>query len=893
MAVSRSQGFAQVEDLVGESLGLSRDDVRLLGFSFDDPLARRVDREAHSVRVERLLADPSMRAALRVIRETPQMWDSVMQMVRQRGDEMRAASSVPGDMHRALTPLLAGIMLTPQARAVMDVALQRAGQRESDELSRRIGEGRAFVSQAVVGSGWHGSVLVNTMLGLDPNLSSITIDRAFHMGGQFANTPGDAHALNSRTRPERPDLVNQPGSEGSINPTGLSPIQVADVETMSYGAQSTLGMVNATNQLLASPTLMGHEVRWVRPGGNFGKVELVSRDLETGLPVTTVHDRVVFTSGVGDVRTALPGADPVTQALIERELGKPIGERRITTYTDEYVRMADPENPFPTQGRKQVAVFGAGDGGRTIVGKLLGYETANHMSVPNVDWVEGIGWYRQDASSREEFLRAERPRYHLIGNEFPRESDPNYYSRIKPISARATQLREEVDGEGNQTGRILVISDEAATGDREVAYDHVILAPGFVDRTSIALSTLNPAVYFGLSDTILDDPKPGTRFIGEFGQVVIEDVNDGVFEVSQIDREGVPSVKTLQTFELFDLLRDIEGSLERVEVPTEPSTELIYSDYKPTPRILRDREQIKAEFDRLWNTKGVLFRDGRLAAVQAENAEQMRELVARGAVESVLIPANRTAAIEAVESDPVAKKVIGGSVYLVGPAAQLPVSEAERARTPVLNEIPDNSVAGFRYVPLTEKFAALLVGADADLRDPGGLAGSEILDPGLPYALPPDKRDVGYAFLRRLSVRDRVADRSLADVVVNGGDAEVRFPANADWGSLVALAVAEADEMSRSSKVFKREMTMRWERAGGDGSRWQVRVVGVTPAARMDTQALLGDPLLARVVDKHLQSGAAAAEIRIPEASQGRVDLQSVSIRTVSPSRDAGTARTL
>jgi len=60
--------------------------------------------------------------------------------------------------------------------------------------------------------------------------------------------------------------------------------------------------------------------------------------------------------------------------------------------------------------------------------------------------------------------------------------------------------------------------------------------------------------------------------------------------------------------------------------------------------------------------------------------------------------------LHTIDRVPAARKVPGEEIYLVGPCAQLPVSEQERLRTPLLETIPGNSAALFRY---TDRTAAL------------------------------------------------------------------------------------------------------------------------------------------------------------------------------------------
>lgn len=66
-----------------------------------------------------------------------------------------------------------------------------------------------------------------------------------------------------------------------------------------------------------------------------------------------------------------------------------------------------------------------------------------------------------------------------------------------------------------------------------------------------------------------------------------------------------------------------------------------------------------------------------------------------------------------VDGEVIAMKYKGLEVYRVGPAAQIPVTEDERRQNPVLQQIPENSAALFRYANRTAKLAKLFNEKDA------------------------------------------------------------------------------------------------------------------------------------------------------------------------------------
>lgn len=56
-------------------------------------------------------------------------------------------------------------------------------------------------------------------------------------------------------------------------------------------------------------------------------------------------------------------------------------------------------------------------------------------------------------------------------------------------------------------------------------------------------------------------------------------------------------------------------------------------------------------------------------------------------------------------TDPIARKIRGLPVYIVGPASRLRVTEAERQQSSAYTNIPDNAVALFRYAQLSDRLA--------------------------------------------------------------------------------------------------------------------------------------------------------------------------------------------
>jgi hypothetical protein len=136
--------------------------------------------------------------------------------------------------------------------------------------------------------------------------------------------------------------------------------------------------------------------------------------------------------------------------------------------------MGDRSNPFPLKGIKTVAIIGAGDSGNVTAEALLGYGPDTGVAPQELDRVEEVVWFGQDAKNKEEFEKCTRNRYIPLANEFPRGSNPSADFRVTPIAEKALTLAREEDGR-------LRVTD--AKG-RENVYDLVVDCSGF-ERPSV------------------------------------------------------------------------------------------------------------------------------------------------------------------------------------------------------------------------------------------------------------------------------------------------------------------------------------------------------------------------------------------------------------------------
>jgi hypothetical protein len=607
------------------------------------------ERRAHERRVARLMGSPDVATALGTIVSTPDIWEGVAPVV-DRAGEFQANGQRSGEHHRDLAPLLSGVALNDRAAALFRLGIDRTVAAESEALRQAIRNGQSSSQELVVGSGWHAAVYSGEALAVNPDRDAVAAEGAPFIGGQFSRATRAVHLLNSRTRPERTDEPNRPGSASSLNSMRRSPLQQADVDTKAYGDQKAFGEVVETNMFLASRVMTDMELVRIRVLPR-GTVEALLHNPQTGELFTTRHKRVVVAGGIGEELTGFENADEETRRLLDEERATPLAERRILTSQDFIALTGDGANDFPLRGMRNVAIIGPGDTGRVILGKLTGHETESGKSVPTLDWVERIGLYGEGSDTRKEYLGENRPRYVGVALEMPRTDEyQSYYSRVRPFEGRAQRLRRLDDG------RIQVISQDAGGFEVRGEYDRVITAAGYRDVTrDIALA---PGSVRTRDPRIMDELVQRTFETPGVSEPVLE-LADGSRVV--IDPDSANDVRRLREAVAAGTARrlTIEG--------TGGQDELVYVE--PGSGLL-----------------------GRLD-------EAVRNVLRRGRDERD-------------RGEPIARRLRDAEVYLIGPSAELPVSAQERRDAPVLGIVPENTAAGFRYAARDQALAVMLAARD-------------------------------------------------------------------------------------------------------------------------------------------------------------------------------------
>jgi len=625
--------------------------------------------EAHQKRVEILEESPAMQVLLEIIRGTPEILREVQAVV-DRGDEFLRETN-PGERHRDLAPLFAGIALNDRARDLLNRAIDRAMAAQSLHHWERIKSGENYIHEFKFGGGTQAGIYNAERQMFLPEDSGLTVDVNKGMGGTFSFGQEAVHGLNSRNRPEIPGLPNDPGSGNALNTTGRGTSSEAHFSGQAYANQSEFGLASRINLLLTSNMMSGVRVEKVylnpewRPGfKGVGKYLARVHHEEIDDSATVSFDRGVALMGPGRERVAVDMNDPETRAIVEESLelsrqGKKPRYFNARTYLQYF---GNAENWSPLEGIESAAVAGAGDTGRIMVGSLLGYEQDLRKSSAVLDRVEEVVWYGQEARSKEEFAEQERLRYIQLGLEFPRDFDEQYASRIMPVDVRTTRLRKA------ENGNLIVIDEEG--GETEVSH--------FFDAS-------------GIEDNL-------------------EEVFAPLFEEEILDRD--------EMLEEAERIFSTRGTVLSFNSSKGPRTSV---------KVIRYRSKgLRTTIDLEETSKS-----GAVTASTVEGSDDSvfatlreRYLTGRSGASKVTFQASgliKTPEYDELTRDGVAvgERLVGHDIVISGPAAKLPLTKAEYAnRGPlfrkVLELIGENTVAVFRWGDLVRRLARMNAYADQD-----------------------------------------------------------------------------------------------------------------------------------------------------------------------------------
>ena len=386
------------------------------------------------------LKRPAMSAMAEVLRGDHQLFDTVRAFTARRHD-FTADYNVPG---RSTVPWMMGARRAD--KELFNLAVHESLEDKRGDLVEALEggaktDGYLYSPLVTLGLGPAGQIFLSQVAAMNPELAeaSVGVDKD-EAGGPFGPSRGMNFGVNSRTRPQVDGVEPRSGTRANLNDFSPGHVTPGDRSASTYVGAQDFGDTLREN-LLLNPTQIGQYIGVVgyqtdKPGaisGLPGQADIIVQDVRTGSRYTIRTEALLIPGGLG--KPNLDSFVPETRDLIKR--GKELidegrsSEARVVTYEDLY-RMMD-DGTFPLEGRKKIAIIGneKSDSTKTAVGTLLGYEPREDGSVTQLDWVEEVVLLGAGVVTDRGFIDITRPRYGILAQEYPRQSNFERFSRIR------------------------------------------------------------------------------------------------------------------------------------------------------------------------------------------------------------------------------------------------------------------------------------------------------------------------------------------------------------------------------------------------------------------------------------------------------------------------------
>ena len=712
------------------------------------------DREAQFHRAARLRESVHFQVLAQIVRRNPEVFEE-MQNILARREEFYTNLSEPGEHHRDFTALFAALNLNERTSVLLDEAIDRTTEAETEWIKEQIRAGNNYVHELIIGTGVHSAAYRQERLMYIPEDPGLAVDRNSRIGGQFAQLVGPAFRMNSRTRPENKNFEHLPGTEGSLNSQGTRAVlQSSDISAEIYPTTRNIASAIRSNDFMIGKNIVNLDLKQVIPvfGNTPGYIKQVVAkfmDPKTNEEFEIITDRLILPSGIGSESSGLDEEQMQTREILEQsELDIKNGKSaKIYKSSQLSAMLADPTNPFPQRGIKRVISWGKGDSFKVSIGGILGHEGQMGNTVTQLDRVEEVIAIGQEFLTKEEWIKCERARYHTLGLEFPREEIESYYHRIKPLEGRGLYL-ENIDG-------ITTLVAEIKNKDGKTTLERFPMPDGTIGVSAAGYKDNTEEIFSSFAKS-------------ELGP---EDLKDE---------------------ELKQLVFRIPGAIIEYKAGALLFTRKIeIVSYDP------QTDAVEAKFNDSTISE---FINTELYIGRADSIEKVTLAKPILLTEKIFAPGM---------PDPVAIKYKGVPVQRIGPAAKLKLTDNEKQRAPVLDKIPENSAAIFRYIDYVVATAQL--NAKADIKrgiKPRGLSllKQNRIKKGLPSLNENNKTNSTFATTgfglstdkktaeKRLPKGSNISD--LLNFVIGEQSGAFTFPKNLD---AITLHVARAE--TRGSQV--------------------------------------------------------------------------------------------
>lgn len=382
-----------------------------------------------------------------------------------------------GELHRAHTPYIAGLMSEPTTHRLFMRGIDQAAEEESAELKKEARtKGGLTADVIVIGSGTNAAIFNATLRALYPSARIVSVDKGKRLGGQY-RTYGDRPVFwtNSRDfRPQDNNAIGLPGGQGNLNSFGQrAPIQPTDISGTTYATNLDFGETAAINQFLSAETLLGVKVTSTPTLVN-GQEQVTAYDPSTRKKLTLTGQVVINLSGPG-------------------ERAKSNKAKGVWTTEEVLAHFGDTNNLFPMDEfiGKTILLKGGRDSGRIIAELFarLAPPEAYGKSVVQLGGPRKILWVGTDFETRDQFCETNRTRYTQLGAFLPDIVGGN--ALLMPTAEKTIATKRMPD-----TGELVTTLANGKKCTSDILIEATNLKrPSLIDRSDVSrLSTIESTI---------------------------------------------------------------------------------------------------------------------------------------------------------------------------------------------------------------------------------------------------------------------------------------------------------------------------------------------------------------------------------------------------------------
>jgi hypothetical protein len=366
----------------------------------------------------------------------------------------REKEKISGSPTAVLESFFSTLYRDERLRALTNFVVRRFCLEQSERLWECLRNGATRTPEVVIGCGPNAVNYLLSRAQKSRTSMPLLIDRRGSGGGQFSITDLPVWKLNSRNGEDITDEMAAliPGRGRNLNSLGqYAYLQASSVSSQLYPAQDVLAFTARINlALLGSPALLYTDAAPRIPRapatGAITEVPIDLTNLLTGERAVLTSGRLIGMPGLGKTKVEeisfLRDGKPVPIEQVPIDV--PGG--RIYTLEGFYSLQGTPELKALLRTTDQFAVGGAKDSGNVVCETILGQGPESSDSAVSRTGIT-VRWWGQGQPTRAAFEKCARPRYKLLGLEFPRTGgDGPGSNRILPDSRKIATVDQRDDG---------------------------------------------------------------------------------------------------------------------------------------------------------------------------------------------------------------------------------------------------------------------------------------------------------------------------------------------------------------------------------------------------------------------------------------------------------------